>query len=143
MKEYGTAIKVQGRKVTVSVKRTAACDRCGRCSHPDIAFGDNGTLIVEAISEGEIRPGDVVELEMDTGEFLKASFLVWMLPLLSAGAGFGIGYVIGSSAGNGGLWGTVFSLAAAAVSFFWLHEYDKSSQRAGRYLPYARPLRDL
>ena len=143
MKEYGTAIKVQGRTVTVSVKRTAACAKCGRCSHPDITFGDNGTLIVEAVPVGEVRPGDVVELEMDTGEFLKASFLVWMLPLLSAGAGFGVGYFIGRGAGTGSLWGVVFAFFSAALSFFWLHEYDKSSRRAGRYLPLARSLRDL
>lgn len=143
MKEYGTAIKVQGRTVTVSVRRTAACDRCGRCSHPDIVFGDNGTLIVEAVPIGEVKPGDVVELEMDTGEFLKASFLIWMLPLVSAGAGFGLGYLIGRSTGNGGLWGSVFALFSAALSFLWLHEYDKSSRGSGRYLPYARSLRDL
>jgi len=143
VKEYGTAIGIQGSRVTVSVKRTAACDRCGRCSHPHVVFGDNSTMNIDAISVGEIRPGDTVELEMGTGEFLEASFLVWVLPLLAAGIGFGLGWGIGSVAGSGSLWGTVFSVTSFALSFFWLHQYDKSSRKTGRYLPIARAVKDL
>ncbi len=143
VKEYGTAMGVQGGRVTVSIKRTAACEKCGRCSHPHVAFGDSSTMTIEAVPVGDIHPGDTVELEMDTGEFLKASFLVWLLPLLAAAAGLGLGWMLGTVLGNGSLWGTVFSLASFALSFFWLHQYDKSSRKSGRYMPLARPVRDL
>lgn len=143
MKEYGTALGVNGGRVTVSVKRTAACDRCGKCSHPHIAFGGDGAVTVEAIPIGDIRPGDTVELEMDSGEFLKASFLLWTLPLVAAGGGFGIGWLVGEASGKGGLWGTVFSVCSFALSFVWLHQYDKSARRSGRYLPYARSVKGL
>jgi positive regulator of sigma E activity len=80
---------------------------------------------------------------METAEFLRASFLVWMLPLLAAGAGLGLGWMLGNVLGNGSLWGAAFSLASFALSFLWLHEYDKSSRKSGRYLPVARSVRDL
>lgn len=143
MKEIGTAIAVDDRKVTVLVKRTAACDRCGRCTHPQFALADNSNLTIEAISAGDIRLGDTVELEMDSRDFLKASFLVWLLPVVAAASGYGLGWLLGSALGNSGMWGGVFSLGSLALSFAWLHQYDKSAQRSGRYLPLARPVRDL
>lgn len=143
MKEYGTAVSVSGNRVTIAMKRTAACDRCGRCSHPHIAFGDNSDLIIEAVSLGEIRPGETVEVEMESRDFLAASFLVWGVPLLAGAAGLGFGVLLGRMLGNGALWGTVFAIGALAASFFWLHQYDKASQRSGRYLPVARSLRDV
>jgi len=142
VKEIGTAMSVNGGKVTVSVKRTAACEACGKCTHPAIALGDNSILLIEAISAGDIKPGDTVEVDMDSGEFLKASFFVWLLPVVATGAGLGLGWVFGSVVGNGGLWGGVFALGALVLSYFWLHQYDRSSQKAGRYLPLARPVRD-
>jgi len=143
VKEYGTAVSVSGNRVIIAMKRTAACDRCGRCSHPHIAFGDNSQLTIEAIALGEIRPGDTVEVEMEGRDFLAASFLVWGLPLVAGLVGLGIGVVLGRSLGNPGVWGAVFALGSVAVSFFWLHQYDKSAQKTGRYLPVARSLREM
>lgn len=143
MKEYGTAVSVKGNRVTISMKRTAACEKCGRCTHPHIGFGDNSQLIIEAIALGEIRPGDTVEVEMDSRDFLAASFLVWGLPIAAGLVGLGVGVMLGRSLGNPGIWGAVFALGSVAASFFWLHQYDKSAQRAGRYLPVARSLREL
>lgn len=142
MKEIGTAISVDGGKVTVSVKRSAACDSCGRCSHAHIVFGDNSNLIFEAVSAGDIKPGDTVEIEMDSGDVLKASFLVWLLPVVAVGAGYLTGWLLGGAIGNGSIWGTVFAVGSGTLSYFWLHQYDKSSRRAGRYLPLARPVRE-
>ena len=143
MKEYGTAVSVSGSKVTVSIKRTAACEKCGKCSHAHVIFSDNSQLTIEAVAVGDIRPGDTVELEMDSRDFLQASFLVWGLPLVAGGVGLGIGMALGRIIGNKGLWGAVFALSSVALSFYWLHQYDKSSQKSGRYLPLARSVRDL
>lgn len=143
MKEYGTAVSVSGGRVTIAMKRTAACEKCGRCTHPHIAFGDVSQLTIEAIPVGDIHPGDTVEVEMESRDFLQASFLVWGLPLAAGGAGLGVGIFLGRSLGNSGLWGAAFALGAVAASFCWLHQYDKASSRAGRYLPVARSLRDL
>lgn len=143
MKEYGRAVSVAGNRVTIAMKRTAACDNCGRCSHPHIAFGDNTDLIIEAISLGPIKAGETVEVEMESRDFLAASFLVWGLPLLSGGVGLGLGMLLGRMLGNGAIWGGVFAIGSLAASFYWLHQYDRTSQKTGRYLPVARAVKDL
>ncbi len=48
MKEYGKAVAVKGGRVTIAMKRNAGCEKCGRCVHQSIAFGDNSDLVVEA-----------------------------------------------------------------------------------------------
>jgi len=143
LKEYGTALSVTDGRVTIAMKRTAACDRCGRCAHPHIALADNSQLVLEAIKVGDIRPGDAVEIEMDSRDFLAASFLVWGLPILAGAVGLGLGLWLGNALGNAGLWGAVFALSAIGGTFFWLHQYDKTAQKSGRYLPVARALREL
>ena len=142
MRELGRVTGVSGGRITVAVKRTAACERCGKCRHAHISFGADNTLIVEAVPVGEVKPGDLVELEMTGRDYLKLSFIIYLLPLLGAGAGLGIGYLLGRVLGNGGLWGGVFALGFLATSFLWLNQYDKSAAKTGRYLPVARPVRD-
>lgn len=142
MKEIGMAMAVSDGKVTVSVRRTAACAKCGKCGHAHVVFGDNSDLVFEALPAGDIKPGDTVEVEMDSGDVLKASFLIWTMPLVAVGAGYGIGALLGGAIGNSSLWGAVFALGAGALSYFWLHHYDESSRHAGKYLPLARALKD-
>ncbi|HHY75269.1 MAG TPA: SoxR reducing system RseC family protein [Firmicutes bacterium] len=142
MKEFGRVTGVSGGKITVAVKRTAACERCQQCRHAHIGFGENEMLIVEAVPVGDVKPGDLVELEMTGRDYLRLSFLVYVLPLLAAGAGLGIGYLLGRAMGNPGLWGGVFAIIGMAGSFLWLNQYDKAAARTGRYLPLARPVRE-
>lgn len=142
MKEIGTVVGVSDGKISVSVKRSAACEKCGRCSHSHITFADNSTLTVEAISTGDVKPGDLVELEMTGQDYLRLSFLVYVLPMIGTGIGFAVGWFLGRILGNATLWGGIFAVGTFALSFFWLHHYDKVATKTGRYLPLARPLRD-
>jgi positive regulator of sigma E activity len=142
LREFGTVTGVSGGRITVAVKRTAACDRCGKCRHAHITFSDDNTLVVEAIPVGDVRPGDLVELEMTGQDYVRLSFLVYVLPLLGGGAGLGLGWLLGRVLGNPGLWGGVFALGSLALSFLWLNQYDKSAAKTGRYLPVARPVRN-
>lgn len=141
MKEIGRVVSVNGNRAVVMVKRTEACAKCGRCAHAHIAFGDNSTITIEAVSHEKLSPGDVVLLEMDNSEYLKATFLVYGLPLVMSGAMYGIGWLLGGALGSGNLWGTILAMAGFAGSFAWLYNYDRSARRAGRYLPHAWPLK--
>ncbi len=143
MRELGRVVSVGDGRITVSVKRTAACDNCQKCSHAHIAFGDNDDLIVEAVPLGDVSPGETVELEMDNEDYLRISFLVYLMPVIIAFLAFGAGWLLGRGIGNPTLWGTVAGLAGLGLSFFWLNRYDKAANKAGRYLPLARPVRDL
>lgn len=142
MKEIGTVVGVDGDRISVSVKRSAACEKCGKCQHAHITFGNNSNLIVEAISTSAVKPGDLVELEITGQDYLRLSFLLYVLPLLGTGVGFALGWFLGRLLGNATLWGGVFGVVSFGLSYLWLHHYDKAAAKTGRFLPLARPLRD-
>ena len=130
-------ISVDEKRVRVEVEKTPACSGCGRCGH--ISFGVN-SIMVEAAYEGEIRPGDLVELEISDSDYLRLSFLLYLLPLISLGLGYLVGHLIGGSLGIAGVMGVFFGTGFMALSYYWLRQYDKMSKATGRYLPFARPL---
>ncbi len=140
MREIGTVVSVGARRITVSVKKTEACASCGQCSHAHVRFGDNDTLIIEALPIGEVKPGDKVELEMANRDYLRLSFFIYIVPVLALLAGLGLGWFLGSFLGNGSLWGAAFGLGSLGLSFFWLHNYDKTACETGRYLPIRQAL---
>lgn len=139
MKEIGTVVTVGAKRITVSINKTEQCANCGQCSHAHVAFGDNDTLIVEALPLGDVKPGDLVELEITNKDYLRLSFFIYVVPILCFLAGLGMGRLLGGFLGSAAVWGTVFGLGGLATSFLWLHNYDKAAQKAGRYLPTARP----
>ncbi len=143
MREIGRVVSVRGNRLAVSVKRTAACERCGKCSHAHIAFGNNDDIIVEAIPLGPVQTGELVELEMEGRDYVKLSFIIYIVPLLSGFVGFGLGWFLGGLLRSPALWGTILGLAGLALAFFWVRQYDKGAQETGRYLPLARPIRDI
>ena len=143
MKEIGRVVSVQGGRLTVSVKRTEACDRCGKCSHAHVTFGNDNHIIVEAVPLGDVQPGELVELEMEGRDYVRLSFIVYIVPLLGAFLGFGFGWFLGGMLQSPVLWGTILGIGGLALSFFWVSQYDKGAQKTGRYLPLARPLRDI
>lgn len=131
MKEYGKVVKVDGDRVQVEIRRREACAHCGRCGG-HVRFGTD-LLVVDAVVEGEVSEGDVVELETSGSDFLKLSFYVYGLPLAAAG----IGYF-----GGNALWGSAIApytaLAAITGAFLWLRSYDAKARKKGMYLPKAR-----
>lgn len=140
MKETGIAVAVQEGRVIVSVKRTDACRGCTRCSHARISFGRDDSLTVEAVPVGPVKPGDLVELEMPADDFLRAVSVVYIMPVLSLGVGYGTGLLLGSRIGSGGLWGVIGAGAGLFLWYIWLRGYDTASRTSGRYLPLARAI---
>jgi positive regulator of sigma E activity len=138
VKEAGRVISVKGNSVIVEVQRKAACSSCGRCGGHISFSGDS--LLVEAVRIGDPKPGDLVELEIPDEDYLRLCLLVFGLPLICAGAGYGIGWVMGSVLGSAPAWAAVLALGGLALSFVWLKGYDIASTQARRYMPVARPL---
>lgn len=141
MREIGKVVSVEKNgRLVVAVQRSDACSKCGKCSHAHVRFGSDDSIEIEAIPLGDFEVGDLAEIELSNEEYLSLVFKIYLLPLLLAGLGYGLGQFLGRYMGQGGLWGAVFALISFGLSFVWLHLYDKSAKRAGRYLPVARPV---
>jgi|SRR5690554_6001648 positive regulator of sigma E activity len=131
-------VSVQDRSVTVEVKRKDACSTCGRCGG-HLAPGRD-VMVVEAVKTGNPKPGDLVVLELPDEDYLRLSFLVYMLPLLCLGLGYALGWLLGRFLGNPSVWGAVFAAGGMVACFAWLRSYDAASRKTGKYMPVARPL---
>ena len=88
-KEEGTVIEIVPEGALVRIKKTDACHGCpsaGLCH-----MGSSGERQVLARNPCGARKGERVEIEIKDGLLLKASFIIYMLPLfgLLIGALFG------------------------------------------------------
>ena len=86
----GKVIKSDKGGLLVSFERYEACSRCGGC----VAGMKKDTLIRVA---GHANPGEYVSVEMPAAQVVKASFLMYMIPL----AGFLLGLWVAGKLLNG------------------------------------------
>jgi len=140
LKEMGSVISVQeDNLVTVQVKKRAACEGCGRCGGQISSSGDS--LVIEAVSVADLKPGDLVELEISDSNIVRLSFLVYGLPLVSAGVGYGLGWGLQRIFGVSYLLQPALAVLGFLLSFVWLRHYDKVTMESRKYMPIARPVK--
>lgn len=84
--------KVKNKLVYVELKRGEKCEGCKIC-----AFNRRESIVVPAVSEVDVKPGDTVMAEMPTVSVGVGSLLIYAIPLLLTVVGALIGLV-------GGLW---------------------------------------
>jgi len=137
MLEVAVVQSTSGSMAKVRVKRSAMCASCGRCGV--LSEGASRYITVDALNPVGARPGDVVRLEMESADILTAAFMAYILPLMSAGLGYFVGYVLGMQVSlvvapvKAGLLGAVALLVA---SYGYLRLYDRRAAREGvRFRP--------
>ena len=94
--EKGTVVRVDSSSAWVKTTRTKACDTCQARSSCHTLGGGGEDIEVEAINEAGAKVDDTVVLSFKTSSFLKATFLVYMLPILSLMAGIAMGHAAAS-----------------------------------------------
>lgn len=87
MREIGKVCEIKGNKVKVSVVRKSACgENCANCSGGCVPT----KTVISAESSFNVKPGDMVVMEMPDNYALLAAFIAYVIPLffglLSAGA---------------------------------------------------------
>jgi sigma-E factor negative regulatory protein RseC len=79
--EQGVVIKTDAGATWVKTTKTGACEGCsakGSCH----ASGTGEEMEVEVINEVGAKAGDRIILSFETGSLLKATFLLYMFPIL-------------------------------------------------------------
>jgi sigma-E factor negative regulatory protein RseC len=95
MKEIGRIIEVNNDTAKVLIARHAACGDCGACQ----VGRENLNMILTAENTINGNPGDTVEIELKTENFLFASFIMYGIPLLGLIIGLLGGYYSGGALG--------------------------------------------
>ncbi len=91
LKEYGVVLKLDNGKAIIGIKRSSACSQCGACE----LGAANSQMRLTLDNTLNAQPGDIVELELPASQFLKASVILYLIPLVGLILGVVIGYYIG------------------------------------------------
>jgi len=117
--EQGIVTKTDSSAAWVKTIKTGACKGCsarGSCH----SLGNNAEMEVEAINEAGARVGDRIVLLFETGSLLKATFLLYVFPILLLIAGAALGQEIAphvdfNPSGLSALTGFSFFIAAVLI----------------------------
>ncbi len=90
--EHGIVIRIDSREAWVKTVKSGSCEGCtarGAChSH---SLSDSGEVEVNAINEAGAKVGDRIVLSFQTSSLLKATFLLYVFPILFLIFGAAIG----------------------------------------------------
>ena len=125
MRDEGVITKIISHGLAeVALKKNDACAKCGVCHE----MGE-GMVGIEAANELGAKPGDIVELEVQSEEIIKGSMVLFLMPIFFLVAGYLIGSAIVRSFGFGiaeETAGIVLGITALIISFLFVNWYDKS-----------------
>ena len=89
--EHGIVIRTDSREAWVKTVKSGSCEGCtarGACHSLSDGGGD---MEVSAINEAGAKVGDRIVLSFQTSSFLKATFLLYVFPILLLVVGAAIG----------------------------------------------------
>jgi sigma-E factor negative regulatory protein RseC len=121
VREQGIVTKIiSGNLVEVAFQRTAACEKCKLCH--DL---ERGMVGIEAVNNIGAKREDIVEIDIPSGEMVKGSMVVFLLPIFF----LVVGYLIGSALTEGSeLVGVISGIVFLALSFLAIKWYDINIQ---------------
>jgi len=133
MEEEGVVIQAGENMARVRIKRSQACGACQAC-----ARGDSDSMETWALNSCGAEVGDRIWLKISSGELLRGSFVVYILPLLAM--------LLGLAIGNGlafflGLQSKVEQISALTgilflgLSLFAIYRYGKRIKGSSRFRP--------
>jgi sigma-E factor negative regulatory protein RseC len=94
--ETGRVAKTQNGKAIVEVEKGTACAKCHAGCVCD--FGKS-IMVVEAEDPIGVRENEIVQLSIPRGSALRASFVVYVIPLVALIAGVLVGEYLGMTFG--------------------------------------------
>lgn len=110
MEAIGEVISIDGKTATVKFRRMPMCKNCKACLNfsPD-------ELVVELENTLDAKVGDRVAIVLHTKSIVKASLIMYGIPLIIMLLGMGFGSLINEIAS------AIIGVAAALLSYLGLH----------------------
>jgi sigma-E factor negative regulatory protein RseC len=88
--EHGIVLRIDSQEAWVKTVKSGSCEGCsarGACH----SLSDSGEMEVSAINEAGAKVGDRIVLSFETSSLLKATFLLYVFPILLLVIGAAIG----------------------------------------------------
>ncbi len=124
MQQTGKVVAASGGKATVRITRTDACGKCDAC----FRLGGN-TADVDIDNPLNAQPGDTVAIELHGGSVLKASVLMYGIPLIGLFAGLLIGSLVSE------LFAAILGVLCAAGTYFIFRALEPKLSRMSTFKP--------
>jgi sigma-E factor negative regulatory protein RseC len=134
IEEEGIVAEIDGDVAKVSILKKSACEQCaasGVCHPGDLE-------LMEASNPLNARKGQKVKVVLAPQLFLKASIILYGIPMAVFVAGAivakNIAVRLGNEA-NSDLWAFIAGFLSLVVTFFFLKAYNKKVEKTQKYKP--------
>lgn len=121
MEQIGLVVEVKDDKAIVAVQRNDVCAKCGGCG---VAVSGRGETHLEAVNKINAAVGQTVKITSDTAYVLKASFIVYLLPILALLLGIYVGQQLEGTFTAARL-DIILGIVFLLVSYFFVRSYDR------------------
>ena len=95
MEEKGIVIESAQGRAQVRIERSESCEGCHGCLYKD----DGKFMVADVVDRVGAAPGDLVRIETEGASPVKASLLLFGVPLLLLFAGYAVGAALASALG--------------------------------------------
>ncbi len=130
MAEQGKVFEIKDGMAKVTMQRHEACKDCHACD-----IGKSEEMIIMAKPLCEVKVGDTVEVFLENKDFLKATAIMYGIPLIGLVIGFLVGYYGGEFFGyNGDLIGFVLGIVFLIFTYLWIKS-NEVRWKKGNYQP--------
>lgn len=124
--EQGIVVQVGLKNRNIALVKTVQSSACEACSarHQCNPGGKGQEREVEAINSVNAKVGDLIQISMDTSALLKATFLLYVFPIICMLVGSFAGHVIGSNMSVGASMVSVLFGIASFVAAMLIVRYS-------------------
>jgi len=129
MQETGRVIETIGNMAKVEVAQKEVCNKCPSESFCKLATGDSRT--VEAVNEIGAKAGQLVKIEIGSGNILMSAFFVYIFPIIVLLVAGGLTQWISSNQNTA----IIIGITAMAFSFLMVRFFDKKMNKSKKLIP--------
>ena len=135
MAQKGTVESIKDQNVYVKVIREEACAHCKMCT---TGLNEGKECVIEAVNNCEAKVGDIVEIDVQNNYFLRATAIMYGIPLIALmlGIGISLGILQSNQVKGAELISAFIGLAFTGIAYLIINKREKNNKNA-QYLPSA------
>lgn len=135
MAQLGTVESIKNNHVFVKVIREEACAHCKVCT---TGINEGKECVVEAVNKCDATVGDIVEIDVQANYFLRATAIMYGIPLIALllGTGISLTALNALEVSNSEVLGAIFGLTFTGITYLLINHREKNNKN-NEYLPIA------